>query len=101
MSEVGTTRVRPVESKTFVPAPDWVDFNFRSFSLRGKGLVCEPVETATIHAPLAAPSPVTFAVQARPRARTDPLNPNRPGWPFDRGEHKFPDVGILWHGLCK
>ena len=51
LSDVGTIRVRPVESKTFVPAPEWVELNFRSFSLGGKGLERGHTALAGFHAP--------------------------------------------------
>ena len=82
-------------------APDWVDFNFRSFSLRGKGLVSGPAGVAG-NIPLQPPTgPVTLWACVRPHARTCRLRLDRPGVALCPKKYELLTVDDEWHGLCR
>ena len=82
-------------------APDWVDFNFRSFSLRGKGLVSRPTGVAGKHmAPAAHPPCHVIGLCPSPcEDRPAPATPA--GVALCPKKYELPAVDVEWHGLCK
>ena len=82
-------------------APDWVDLNFRSFSVRGKGLESEPARIAGKHtAPAAHPPCHVIGLCASPcEDRPAPVIPA--GVALCPKKYELPTVDVGWHGLCK
>ena len=63
-------------------SPEWVNPNFRSFSLRGKGLEGGCTGTKEITRLPPPDRTVTLSARARPHARTGRLRLHGPGWRF-------------------
>ena len=82
-------------------APDWVGSNFRSFSLRGKGLVGGPTGVAGKHtAPAAHPPCHVFGLCPSPcEDRGAPAT--QAGVALCPKKYELPAVDVGWHGLCK
>ncbi len=82
-------------------APDWVDFNFRSFSLRGKGLVGGPTGVAGKHtAPTAHRHCHVFGLCPSPcEDRRAPAT--QAGVALCPKKYELPAADVGWHGLCK
>ena len=81
-------------------APDWVEINFRTFCLRGKGLERERTELAAMHEPPAVQPSCHVTGPSLSSYEDRPAGLHGPFWSFARDKYKFPNLEILWHGLC-
>ena len=82
-------------------APDWVDLNFRSFSLRGKGLVSGPAGVAGNTPAPAAHRPCHVMGLCPSPCEDMPAPARPPGVALCPKKYELLTVDDEWHGLCR